>query len=146
MVLDKTAQKLKNNPMKIYNYSIQILEFHLDSFGHVNNAVYLQLYEQARWDLIDSFNLGMKDIKKNKQGPIILEVNLKFKKELINREHIKIQTKAVEIKKNKFMILDQQIIKEDGSISSEAIFTIGFMDFSERKLIDLPKSWLNVFA
>ena len=32
----------------IYEYDKTILEQHLDTFGHVNNAVYLSLYEEAR--------------------------------------------------------------------------------------------------
>jgi len=33
-----------SNP--IYEYQKEILEQHLDTFGHVNNAVYLSLYEE----------------------------------------------------------------------------------------------------
>ena len=36
----------------IYEYEKTILEQHLDTFGHVNNAAYLVLYEEARWDFI----------------------------------------------------------------------------------------------
>ena len=37
---------------KVFEKSIVISEAHLDSFGHLNNARYLELFEQARWDLI----------------------------------------------------------------------------------------------
>ena len=38
---------------KIFEYPLTIKEFHLDTFGHVNNATYLQIYEEARWEFIN---------------------------------------------------------------------------------------------
>ena len=35
-----------------HEYPMTILEHHLDTFGHVNNAMYLQLFETARWQWI----------------------------------------------------------------------------------------------
>ncbi len=33
-------------------YPVTIRETHIDSLGHVNNAVYLTLFEEARWEWI----------------------------------------------------------------------------------------------
>ena len=43
----------------IFRYPLTILEKHLDSFGHVNNATYLHLYEEARWDFITKRGFGL---------------------------------------------------------------------------------------
>ena len=40
------------NLNEVFEYELVIKECHLDSFGHVNNAIYVQLYEEARWDFI----------------------------------------------------------------------------------------------
>ena len=40
-----------------------ISEAHLDSFGHVNNARYFELLEQARWDLITERGFGIDTIR-----------------------------------------------------------------------------------
>ena len=68
----------------IYEYELTILEQHLDTFGHVNNAVYLTLYEEARWDFITKNNLGLKEILDKKIGPVLLDVQLTFKAELVD--------------------------------------------------------------
>ena len=65
-----------------YEYNFMVLEAHLDTFGHVNNATYLQLYEEARWDFITNNGYGLDRVKETGIGPIIVEVNLTFKKEL----------------------------------------------------------------
>jgi len=40
------------------------------------------------------------------------------------------------------MVLEQKMIKSDGKIASEAVFTIGFFDMKARKLIDAGPDWL----
>ena len=45
-------------------YPVQIRERHLDTFGHVNNAKYLELYEEARWEIINSRGYDLKQIQK----------------------------------------------------------------------------------
>src|SRR5262249_25542928 len=124
----------------IHRYPLTILETHLDTFGHVNNATYLILYEQARWDLITENGYGMKEIYKLKQGPTILEITMKFMKEIKLREKITITTELVNYK-SKVGQLRQQMLKEDGSVASEAIFTIALFDTVARKLIEPTEAW-----
>lgn len=127
---------------RIFECSIQILEHHLDSFGHVNNARYFDLYEQARWDFITKYGYGLREVKEKQKGPVVLDVNCRFKRELLNREFVTI-TSQTKDSNGKIMSIYQQIIKEDGSIASEATFTFGFMDLKLRKLIDPPEQWLK---
>lgn len=124
----------------IHTYPILIRESHLDTFGHVNNAVYLSLFEEARWDLITSNGFGMKEIHQAKQGPVILEVNLKFIKELKLRDQISITTELVHYK-SKIGQLLQKMIKSDGSVASEALFTFALFDTSTRKIIEPTPAW-----
>lgn len=126
---------------KEFEYKLQILENHLDFFGHVNNAVYLELYEQARWDFISNHGYGLKDIMQKQQGPVILDVHCRFRRELKNREVITIKSKTLEVK-GKISKMKQEMIKEDGTVASDAVFTFGFMDLKLRKLVDSPKEWL----
>lgn len=125
---------------KIGSYKVTIKEFHVDSYGHVNNATYLALYEEARWEVITAQGFGFKEIHKIKKGPVILEVNLKFKKEIELRENILITTELLSYQ-GKVGQLQQQMLKEDGSVASEAIFTFGLFDMKERKLVEPTPEW-----
>lgn len=127
----------------IYEYQLTILEQHLDTFGHVNNAVYLTLYEQARWDFITHNGLGLKQIMESKIGPVLLDLNLTFKSELNNRDKIKIISQARPEMRNKFvMVLDQKILKENERVASTLTLSVGLMDLTQRKLIPPTKEWL----
>lgn len=125
-----------------FDYRVQVKEFHLDTFGHVNNAMYLVLYEEARWDFITNNGFGLDRIKADKMGPVIIEAQVKFKRELVNREWINIQSRLGEVN-GKLMEINQQIVRPDGKIASEAKFLVGFMDLKERKLIVPPQDWLK---
>lgn len=131
----------------IYEYEINILEHHLDTFGHVNNAVYLQLYEEARWDFITKNNLGLKEIMESKIGPVLLDLNLTFKSELKNREKIKIISQARAEMRNKYvMMLDQKMVRADGKIASTLTISVGMMDLNARKLIAPSLEWLKALG
>lgn len=125
-----------------FDYRVQVKEFHLDTFGHVNNAMYLVLYEEARWDFITNNGFGLDRIKADKMGPVIIEAQVKFKRELINREWIHIQSRPGEVN-GKLMEINQQIVRPDGKVASEAKFVVGFMDLKVRKLIVPPQDWLK---
>src|SRR5258708_3909178 len=104
------------------NYEVIIRESHLDSFGHMNNAAYLILFEEARWDFITKNGYGLKKVQELQQGPVVLELNLKFRKEITLREKIKITMDLIDYK-GKISHFKQEMIKEDGAIATELIIT-----------------------
>lgn len=125
---------------KVGTYKLLIRESHLDSYGHVNNATYLTLFEEARWEVITQNGYGFSEVHRTGQGPVILEVNLKFMKELRLREEITITTELVEYV-GKIGRLKQQMIKPDGSVASEAVFVFGLFDLKARKMIEPTPAW-----
>lgn len=125
---------------EVSSYKLQIKETHIDSYGHVNNATYLSLYEEARWELITPRGFGFKEIHKRQQGPVILEVNLKFLREIRLRETITITTEMLQYN-GKIGSMLQKMIKEDGSVASEATLVFGLFDMKERKLILPTPEW-----
>lgn len=122
-------------------YEILIREAYLDTYGHVNNAAYLQIYEEARWDLVTARGFGLVDVQRLGHGPVILEINLKFLKEIHLRERIKILT-SLESQQGKISKIKQQMIKDDGSVASEALITFGLFDLKSRKLMNPTPEWL----
>lgn len=123
-------------------YELLIRESHLDTFGHVNNAVYLEIFEQARWDLITANGYGLDQIIASNLGPVILEVNVKFRREVHLRETVRIETRIVEYKK-KIGKLEQKMVNSRGEVASEALFTWGLFDTVQRKLVEPTPAWLR---
>jgi acyl-CoA thioester hydrolase len=125
----------------VHEYRMLVLENHLDTFGHVNNAAYLQILEEARWDLITRNGYGLDEVHRRRIGPVILDARLRFAKELRNRQAIVIRswTESYSGKIGKFA---QQILDETGETCCDALFTIGLFDLAARRLIRPTREWV----
>lgn len=128
-----------------FDYPIIIREGHLDTFGHVNNATYLQLFEEARWEFITSRGYGLDMVKRTGLGPVILEFNLKFQKELLLRQKIVIQSQGLSYVK-KIAVLRQDMINEAGVVCCAARMTFGLFDTKQRMLVLPTPEWLNAIG
>jgi YbgC/YbaW family acyl-CoA thioester hydrolase len=126
---------------KVHERSLLIRESHLDTFGHVNNATYLQIFEESRWDWITDGGFGLGEIRERRQGPTIVEIQIRFMRELINREMIIVRTELGEIR-GKIFDVRQSILKADGAVACEAVFRCGLFDLAARKLIPPTPQWL----
>ena len=121
----------------------------LDSFGHVNNAQYLVMFEEARWDLVNQNNYGLDKIKATGLGPTILEIKLRFMKELIARDKIMIETQMISYDgkigkiSQRMLRMNEQEINDRGELCCQAEFTIGLFDIKLRKLVLPTEEWLN---
>ena len=127
-------------PGAIHLYELTIHERHLDTFGHVNNATYLQLFEEARWDLITGRGFGLDVIQKTRIGPVILEASVKFRREVKNRETLTIKTSLIDYE-GKIGRLSQRAFKQDGDLAADATFVIALWDIDQRKIIAPTPEW-----
>jgi acyl-CoA thioester hydrolase len=126
---------------KIFSYPVTIKEIYLDTFSHVNNATYLTLLEEARWDLITQNGYGLKKIQETGLGPTILEIKLSFLKELRLREEIVIETQLISYE-NKIGKISQKMVR-DGEVCCNAEITMGLFNVVERKLVLPTTAWLQ---
>lgn len=74
-----------------YRYKTNVKGYELDSYGHLNNAVYLNYTEQARWEILNKesllhlfFNRGFL--------LVVTETNIRYKRELKLFDEIEIET------------------------------------------------------
>jgi thioesterase III len=138
--------KLTSNPPLIFDYPIMIRETHLDSFGHVNNAAYLTILEEARWELITSRGFGLDEVLRRKLGPVILEIKIQFLRELKARDQVMIKTWCTDYS-SKIGILEQTIVKLEGNIEAcRASFKFGLFDLKLRKIVPPTPEWLKAIG
>lgn len=124
----------------VFSYQLLIREQHLDSYGHVNNATYVSLFEEARWEMSTQRGYGYNKIQESGKGPVILEISLKFLKEITLRETVTIRLESV-VQDRKITRLKQVMYKENGDIGCQLDLVVGFFDLKERKLIMPTPEW-----
>ena len=131
---------MSENLVDLGTYRVVIKEQHVDVYGHLNNSSYFYLFEEARWEFITAKGYGLREIMRVKQGPILLEAQIKYKKEISVREVIDIKSELIEYV-GKVGRMRQVMVKEDGSIAAEAVLTLGLFDLEKRKLVLPNDSW-----
>ena len=62
-----------------YSMTIKVRSYDLDSFGHVNNAVYLNYLEAARCEYMQQRGLSFNDFKKWGALPIVGKTEIRYK-------------------------------------------------------------------
>ncbi len=125
---------------EIFCYPILIKEVYLDSFGHMNNAMYLTLFEEARWEMITQHHFGVDRIKETGLGPTILEAKIRYLKELTLRDEIIIETQLLSYERKIGKL--QQKMKRAGEDCCVAEFTFALFDLKQRKLVPPTPEWL----
>ncbi len=130
--------------VKLFSYPIIIKEVYLDTFGHMNNAVYLTLFEEARWEFITQNGYGLNKIKETGLGPTIMEINIKYLRELRLRDEIVIETRLLSYR-NKIGKLKQDMVRAN-EVCCTAEITFGLFSLKERKLVLPTAEWLKAIG
>lgn len=128
-----------------FKYEFIVNEELLDKYGHVNNANYLRLYEDARWAILQQSGLGEDQIRVTKAGPVILEVTVRFSHEIGAGQKVIIETRSRR-KGSKLFYFDQVMRSEEGMVFSKATFTAALFDLVGRKMKNPDEKWIKAFG
>jgi thioesterase-3 len=79
-----------------FESTFKIRTFHTDSFGHVNNAKYLELLEEARWQFGEHNGL-VELLNEENLGFIIMQMNLRFRLPIVEGDTIQVFTRLVSL-------------------------------------------------
>ena len=130
---------------EVFSYSLLIRERQLDSLGHVHNLNYLEMFEEAWWEFVTANGGGYKLIEETKTAPVILDINVKFIREVRNREKVRITTRCYDYK----MVLgkiEQIMYNEKNEETCKAQYSVALFDLVQRTLIVPPPAWTKAFG
>jgi YbgC/YbaW family acyl-CoA thioester hydrolase len=74
-----TNRNIPDNNSETLISKITVVSYEMDSFGHVNNAVFLNYLEKARGDFLLAKGLKFKDFSRWNAFPLVVKVNLEYK-------------------------------------------------------------------
>jgi acyl-CoA thioester hydrolase len=130
----------------MFTTSFKIRSTQVDSFGHLNNAAYLEIYEWARWEWADEDGFdARKLVEKQGIGPAIVHVDLTFMKELRMHDEITVRTWFDSCEKVKACVA-QEMIKADGELASTVNITFVMFDLKTRKMIPMPEEIQKLYG
>ena len=120
-----------------FTVPVTVRGYELDVNGHMNQAVYHQYAEHARWEALRAAGLVPDKMLHNGLGPVVLESTVKHLRELHLGDEVTV-TCEFQWGKGKAFRIHQQIRKLDGTVSAEFTVVTGLMDLTTRKLVPNP--------
>jgi acyl-CoA thioester hydrolase len=109
-----------------YETKLSVRTYECDSYGHVNNANYLNYLEFARWDFLKQVGFDYDLMLKNGYGVYVARIEIDYKKSARADDELTIHTWAV--KKGAVSGILQQQISRGEDIIVEAKVTWAFVD------------------
>ena len=129
----------------VFSVPITVRGYELDTQGHLNQAVYIQYSEHARWEILAAAGIQQNALVQSGIGPVALELNVKYLRELRGGEEVDVTCEFAWTEGKVFQI-KQQILKKDGTVCADVLVTGGVMDLKARKLVPDPVARLKALA
>lgn len=129
----------------VFSVPVTVRGYELDTQGHLNQAVYLQYSEHARWELLRAAGIQQNDLVAGGIGPIVVEVNVKYLRELRGGDEVDVTCEFIWAE-GKVYQLKQQILKKDGTVCADIVVVGGILDLQARKLVPNPAERLAAVA
>jgi YbgC/YbaW family acyl-CoA thioester hydrolase len=97
---------------KAYRCQVDVRGYELDSYGHVNHAVYLSYLEHARWKLLESEGITLKEFGEWKRWPIVASLEVNYLKPTFMGDVLEIRSEVVEKGRTNF-IVEHSVVRGD---------------------------------
>ncbi len=115
---------------------IKVCGHHIDTFQHVNNARYLEFYEEDRWAWLD--NQDMLDwLLKNKFGMVAVNINVNYFQGAVLFDQLTVITRLERVGTKSASCYQQIIRDKNGTkeLVSDAMVTFVFIELATNKSV-----------
>lgn len=124
---------------------VRVRGYELDMNGHLNQAVYMQYGEHARWELLRAAGISAEALTGAGVGPIVLELTIRFRNELRDGDEVDV-TCTYRPKGTKTFTVEHELRRADGTVAAEITGVGGLLDLGERRLVPDPVDRLRALA
>ncbi|MCX6244190.1 MAG: acyl-CoA thioesterase [Bacteroidetes bacterium] len=115
--------------------TLSVRGYELDSYGHVNNAVYLQYLEHARWQFMKDQGL-LEQVNAEGLFVVVVETQIRYVRESNLFDELVVETAMAESKP--YLVFRQKILNnKTGMTVARAVIKTIFVD-DKRMPLDIP--------
>ncbi|MFE9093261.1 acyl-CoA thioesterase [Streptomyces sp. NPDC007264] len=128
-----------------FSVRVSVRGYETDVQGHLNQSVYLNYAEHARWSLLQAAGISQAGLVAMGVGPVALETTIRFRRELLAGDEVDV-TCAFAWDGGKTFRVEQTIRKTDGTVAAELTGVGGLLDLKERRLVANPQDHFRKLA
>ena len=130
---------------KTLSMEITVRSCDTDSFGHVNNAVYLNYCEAARNEYMLQRGLGFRDFEKWRLGPVLTSAMLEFKSPAHTDDRLVVYGALSPVSPIRFTIDHEIVTKGDRRLVCTAKLGFAFVNLDTGRPSRIPAPFLQAF-
>ncbi|GHD01711.1 thioesterase [Streptomyces violarus] len=128
-----------------FSVPVTVRGYETDVQGHLNQSVYLNYAEHARWSLLQAAGISQSALVGTGVGPVALETTIRYRRELLAGDEVEV-TCAFEWGGGKTFRIQQTVRKTDGTVAAEITGVGGLMDLKARMLVADPQEYFRKLA
>jgi len=120
---------------------LRVRGYELDSYRHVNHAVYLSYLEQARWEYLSACQLSLPELDRLKRWPVVVHLEMNYKKPALMDDELEILSRVSKLGRASMEI--EHEIHCNGSLILSGRVTAAIID-ETGKATRLPEEFLRM--
>lgn len=102
-----------------FETAIRVRSYELDAFGHVNHAVYLNYFEEARIRVLESVGHPIPELLARGWGVHVVRLEIEYRKEGHMGDRIRIRTRVDGVRRSSMTVLQRAL--RDGPDGPELV-------------------------
>ncbi|MCW4148060.1 MULTISPECIES: acyl-CoA thioesterase [Halomonadaceae] len=111
---------------------LRVRGYHLDGYGHVNNARYLEFMEEGRWAFFDEHPALMKELHAAGRAFVVVNLNIDYRAAAVQGDDLVVVTGIIDVG-DRSAVCHHQIRQKDGRMVAQADLTFVLLDVQANK-------------
>lgn len=106
---------------------IKVRGYHADFYGHVNNARYLEFFEEDRWARLES-KIDLRDWAAKGLAFLVVNINVNYRRAVPVGEVVTVSTDVEKINSRSVVLRQEIRFKRSGDVAADALITFVIID------------------
>jgi thioesterase-3 len=115
---------------------IKVRGYHLDLYGHVNNARYLELLEEARWRLVED-SADLRAWHRRGLAFVVVKVTINYRRAAVLDDVLEIASEITHLGGRSGVIRQEVRREADGEPIADADITFVVVDINTQKAVPI---------
>ncbi|GAB7129264.1 long-chain acyl-CoA thioesterase FadM [Silvimonas sp. JCM 19000] len=106
-----------------FRTEIKVRGYHLDLYGHVNNARYLEFLEEARWGMMESHG-DLQWFMQQRYALVVSRIDINYRRPATMGDVIVVETSMARLEERSCIVAQRIVRADNGKLVAEAEVTI----------------------
>lgn len=116
---------------------LRVRGYHLDGYGHVNNARYLEFLEEGRWSFFDERPALGEVVRRGEVAFVVVNLNIDYRRAATAGDELEVVTALAELGSRSARMHQEVRRARDGKTVASADITFVLLDVATNKAVSI---------